>query len=285
MRFRGNACCEAKRVRAWKAWRSQRAAVASRQMLRAFAGGELFGETWGASPPSIVALHGWRRTHADFSAVLGPAAPGGALPTVAPDLPGFGATPPPSVTWGSPEYSQAVARLIQSEEGPMGPAVVVGHSLGGRVAAVLAARRSELVRALVLTGAPLVPRPGPRPGPPAGFRAVRALHRLGIVGEQRMERARRRHGSVDYLSADGVMRDVLVRLVNETYAETLRAVRCPVELVWGANDTEVPLAVAEGICACVPQAVLTVCPGAGHLIPLERPAEMRAAVERVLAAV
>jgi pimeloyl-ACP methyl ester carboxylesterase len=252
-------------------------------MLRAFAGEELFGEAWGGSPPSIVALHGWRRTHADFLTALGPAAPDGALPVLAPDLPGFGATPAPPEVWGSLEYAEAVARLMESEDGPREPAVVVGHSLGGRVAAVLAARHSELVSGLVLTGAPLVSPLGRRPVPALAFRIMRALHRLGLAGEDRMERARRRHGSVDYRSAEGVMRKVLVRLVNETYSETLRALKCPVELVWGEKDTEVPVTVAEAIRESVPGAVLTVCQGAGHLTPVERPTEMREAVERALA--
>jgi pimeloyl-ACP methyl ester carboxylesterase len=102
------------------------------------------------------------------------------------------------------------------------------------------------------------------------------------VGEDRIERARRRHGSVDYRSAEGVMREVLVRLVNESYEDALSALRCPVSLVWGEEDTEVPLPVAQAICERVPQAVLSVCRGAGHLTPLECPAEVRAAVERSL---
>jgi pimeloyl-ACP methyl ester carboxylesterase len=252
------------------------------RMLRTLAGGELFGEVWGAAPPTVVALHGWRRTHGDFSAVLGPAAPGGELPTLAPDLPGFGATPAPPEAWGSAEYAEAVARLIRSEDGPLRPAVVVGHSLGGRVAVTLAARHPELVGALVLTGAPLVARSGPRKRPPAAFRAARALHRMGLLGETRMERARRRHGSADYRAAVGVVREVLVRLVNETYVDSLSRIRCPVELVWGTEDTEVPFSVAEELCSLLPQATLTRCGGAGHLVPLERPEELRAAVERSL---
>ncbi len=66
-------------------------------VLRSLAGGVLYGETWGEGPPAVVALHGWRRTHADFAASLGPlAAPRATLPTLAPDLPGFGATPAPA---------------------------------------------------------------------------------------------------------------------------------------------------------------------------------------------
>lgn len=246
----------------------------------------LYGETWGEGPPAVLALHGWRRSYGDFAASLGPSAPGGPLATLAPDLPGFGATPAPPVAWGSPEYAAAMARLLEDTAGP-GPGtgfVVVGHSLGGRIAVRLAAARPDLVGALVLTGAPVVARPGPSRRPPLAFRTARVLHRAHLVGEARMERARQRHGSADYRAAQGVMREVLVRLVNERYDDAVSQLRCPVELVWGDDDTEAPLESARALAAAIPQAHLTVCPGAGHLLPLTRPDELRGAVERALAA-
>jgi pimeloyl-ACP methyl ester carboxylesterase len=164
------------------------------------------------------------------------------------------------------------------------PVVVLGHSFGGRVAVTLAAARPELVRALVLTGAPLAPRPGARHRPPAAFRLVRALRRAGLVSEWRLERARRRFGSADYRAAEGVMRQVLVRLLAEDYGPALRSLRCPVELVWGQDDAEAPLAAAEWVQGVVPRASLTVCPGAGHLTPLTAPGQLRAAVDRAIGA-
>jgi pimeloyl-ACP methyl ester carboxylesterase len=177
-----------------------------------------------------------------------------------------------------------VARLLDEPRGdePGAGLVVVGHSLGGRVAVRLAAARPELVRALVLTGAPLVPRSGRARRPPVAYRLARAMHRSHLLGEEGLDRARRRYGSADYRAAQGVMRDVLVRLVNERYDDALAAVHCPVELVWGDDDADVPVECARVLAAVLPQAHLTVCPGAGHLLPLTAPAELRAAVERAL---
>ena len=252
-------------------------------MLRALAGGALFGEVWGASPPEVLVLHGWGRSHQDFAGVVGPVSPGGALASWAPDLPGFGASPAPTEVWGSADYAAALIPLLEETGGPDRPVVVLGHSLGGRVAVALAAARPDLVRALVLTGAPLAPRPGGGRKPPLGYRLARALHRRGILSEARMERGRQRHGSADYRAAEGVMRAVLVRLVNESYEQSLAAIACPVALVWGEDDSEVPVEVARTIAAAVPGARLTLCPGAGHLTPLSAPGPLRAAVERFLA--
>ncbi|MDQ1445766.1 MAG: hypothetical protein QOI20_2230, partial [Acidimicrobiaceae bacterium] len=142
----------------------------------------------------------------------------------------------------------------------------------------------DAVRALVLTGVPLV-RVGSAASrrPALSYRVVRALHRRGLVGDERMERLRRAHGSADYRAATGVMRDVFVRVVNESYDHDLGALRCPVELVWGDDDTEAPLAVAQAAAALVgDRAVLTVVEGAGHLTPLSAPDALRAAVSRHL---
>lgn len=261
------------------------------EVLRSLAGGTLYGETWGDGPPAVMALHGWGRTHADFAASLGPdssphpdPAPG-QLSTVAPDLPGFGATPAPPEAWGSVQYAAAVARLLDEVVGPRpGPGLVlVGHSLGGRVAVRLAAARPELVRALVLTGAPLIPRAGRARRPPAAYRVARAMHRAHLVGDARMDRARQRYGSADYRAAQGVMRDVLVRLVNERYEDALAALDCPVELVWGDDDPDVPVESARALAGSIAGANLRLCPGAGHLLPLTAPAELRGAVDRALA--
>lgn len=250
----------------------------------------MFGDVWGEVPARVLALHGWARTHGDFHAALGPRSepdPSAPLDVAAPDLPGFGTSPPPPEPWGTAAYAVALVPLF-ADAAPLArtPAVVVGHSFGGRVAIQLAATRPDLVAGLVLSGVPLLARTGRRRRPALGFRVVRGLRRAKLVGEERMERARQRHGSPDYRSASGVMRGVLVKAVGEDYHEQLSLLagrRCPVELVWADDDSEAPVEVAEKAAALLPGAVLTRCPGAGHFTPLTAPEALRAAVERVLA--
>lgn len=243
-------------------------------MLKAFAGGRLFGASHGSQPAAVLCLPGWGRTHRDFDVVAD------GLDAVALDLPGFGASPEPPGPWGGAEYAEAVAPVLAEMAQP---AVVVGHSFGGRVAVHLAAGHPGRVGALVLTGAPLLRRPGASPAKPAPlFRLARALHRRGLLGEQRMERLRRRHGSADYRAASPVMRQVLVKVVGETYEDQLSALICPTELVWGDDDSEVPVSVAEAAHGLLAHPTLTVVAGAGHDVPTRAPVELRAAVERHL---
>ena len=93
-----------------------------------------------------------------------------------------------------------------------------------------------------------------------------------------MEAARQRYGSADYRAAQGVMRQVLVKTLAERYDDALAAIECPVRLVWGDDDAEVPLAVAEAVVGRLDRCELTVCPGAGHLTPLSAPQALRRAV-------
>ena len=243
-------------------------------MLKAFDNGRLFGASFGGGEPWLLALHGWRRTHADFGRLLDGERP---LDAVAVDLPGFGATPAPPEPWGSADYAAALDGLL---DGLAPRAVVLGHSFGGRVAAQLTARRPDRVAALVLTGVPLLRPAGPGRRPPRPYRVARWLHARGVLDERRMERYRQRYGSADYRAASGVMRQVLVRVVNESYEEQLAAIRCPVELVWADDDTEAPIDVARRAAGLLSDATLSVCPGAGHLTPLTAPDALRAAVER-----
>lgn len=266
-------------------------------MLQTFAGGRVFGSRSGHGAPAVVALHGWARTQRDFDAVLRPpdagAVPGPdavaldavALDALALDLPGFGATPPPAEPWGSPEYAECVSSVLEDLDAPV---VIAGHSFGGRVAVHLAARHPDQVRALVLTGVPLI-RLGPRRRPARAYRVIRGLHRARLVSDARLDAARERYGSADFRAAQGIMRQVYGRIVAETYEEQLDALRCPVTFVWGDDDATVPLAVAEAAMARVRDSPgagpseLVVCPGAGHLLPLTAPGALRQAIRHHLA--
>ncbi len=247
-------------------------------VLKSFAGGRVFGAVWGAGTPSVLALHGWRRTHQDFAAAFDRQGTEGVPGALAPDLAGFGAAPPPPEPWGSTEYAHQLVALFEDPGLLADRIVLVGHSFGGRVAVRLCGLVPDRIERVVLTGVPLLDRQGRRTRPAVPFRIGRRLHGMGLVSDARMEALRRRHGSPDYRAADGVMRGVFVRLLAETYGEDMAAISCPVDLVWGAADTEVPLEVAERARPLFASATLRSLEGVGHLTPTEAPDELLAAV-------
>lgn len=209
--------------------------------LRTFLDGALFAERLTGPDdgrPLIVALHGWGRDRHDLEAVVA------GRDAVLFDLPGHGASPPPPAAWGSAEYAAQVAAAIDAL-GPSRPVTLVCHSFGGRVGVHLAAARPDLVGGVVLCGVPQLMRLAPAYRPPLGYRLVRWAHRRKLVPDSVMERLRQRRGSADYRATSGVMREVFVKLVNESYEPQLRAIACPVAFLWGRNDTAAPLGVAE----------------------------------------
>lgn len=241
-------------------------------MLQSLATGALFGAKSGSATPSVLALHGWGRSHRDFDLALNDGVP---LNAFSIDLPGFGATPVPEVSWGSADYAEKVAAVLKEMTTPV---VLVGHSFGGRVALHLAANHPTSIHALVLTGVPLLRRSDAR-RPALSYRLIRKAHQMGVLSTQRLEKARQRYGSPDYRATEGVLREIFVRVIAETYTSQIEKIACPVHLLWGATDAEVPVSVAERALALFKDATLRVVPLVGHLLPSQAPHELRKEIE------
>jgi len=101
--------------------------------------------------PLIVFIHGTRVTRTMWRAVVGRLAD--TYRCVSVDLPGHGALA------GTVFTLDAAADAVQGsiDDAGGGPAVLVGHSLGGYVALTVAARTPQLVRGLVLAGSTAEP--------------------------------------------------------------------------------------------------------------------------------
>jgi pimeloyl-ACP methyl ester carboxylesterase len=239
--------------------------------IQALADGRVLAERFGAMPPRVVALHGWGRSGADFTSILG------GLDAVAIHLPGFGPTAVPDSVWGTEDYAELVVDAIR----PFAPVVLVGHSFGGRIAVRISARYPELVSGLVLTGAPLV-RIAPTGKPKLSYRLAKWANRVGILSDTAMEARRRKAGSADYNAAQGVMRDIMVTTVNENYDADLAAITTPTWMVWGENDTAAPTAAGKAASERIRGARWTVVPGEAHLLTPALGAAVRTATEEAL---
>jgi len=225
-------------------------------VLTSLADGRLLAEKTGATPPAVVALHGWQRTGLDFARIVE------GLDAVAPNLPGASpAAEPPAETWGSPDYADLVADAIR----PFGRVVIVAHSFGGRVAVHLAAKYPELVSGIVLTGVPLLRLQAP-PKAPFTYRVLKRLAALGLIPQARFEAERRKRGSADYNAAQGVVRDIFVTVVNEDYRDAMSRVTVPVRMVWGENDTSAPADAGLAASELIPDARFRTVDGGGHLL-------------------
>jgi pimeloyl-ACP methyl ester carboxylesterase len=245
--------------------------------LRSYLDGRVFADAADGPGPLVVALHGWGRDRHDFRDALS------GYRHIRADLPGFGLSPPPPEAWGAAGYAACLAAALD-DCGLPGPAVIVGHSFGGRVAVCLAAARPDLVSGLVLCGVPLL-RDAGAGRPPLRYRLARSAARAHLLPARRFEAIRAARGSADYNAAAGVMREVLVRVVNESYDAQLRAITAPAALLWGARDRAVPPAMVDRARALLPGPVTAeVVDGAWHDVHLQAPDRLALMISAVLAA-
>ncbi len=248
-------------------------------MLSAYGNGKLFGEPYGQSPVRVVFLHGWGRQGHDFADAAAQLALEG-IGSVAFDLPGFGSSPLPTVAGGARHYADLLLPAL-SDLGA-GPFVLVGHSFGGRISVVLGARHPRLVKSMVLTGVPLI-RKQPSSKPPIGYRFIRALHKARFISDGQMEKARQKYGSADYRNSSGILRDILVAAVNESYEEELHQLTSPVFMLWGSNDMDVPVSTAQRASELIKsQHSLRVVNGIAHLLPTQAPKELVSSIREAL---
>jgi cis-3-alkyl-4-acyloxetan-2-one decarboxylase len=71
--------------------------------------------------------------------------------------------------------------------------------------------------------------------------------------------------------------------VRPELRERLGEIACPTAIVWGRDDAYLRPTVATELAERIPRAELTMLDGTGHFVMEERPAEVTAALERLLA--
>ena len=199
---------------------------------------------------------------------------GGAFPCVMPDLRGWGGS-------GAPTAGQTVAAMADDVEalaGPLGRWALVGHSMGGKVALALAARRPAGLTHLVLV-APSPPGPEP----------------MGDADRERLRAAWGRRAACERIVRDVTARPLPREAFEAAVADHLRASRTawtawldggsredlaadaarvavPTLIVAGSADVALGADVqARETVARIDGARLVTVPHAGHFVPLDAP--------------
>ena len=233
--------------------------------------GYRFVDTGGGSPPDrcVLLLHGM---------IGGPGNWDGAIPAVLET--GYRAVVPRIPMFGLPRSRATVAGLTEWMVGFMDALdvrrpVVVGNSLGGHVAALLAIRHAERVSALGLVGSS----------------GVQELD-MGVAVMRRKDRdfIRQRaaitfHDPVHVTEQllDSIMdtvndRSRALRLIQlarsarrETVTDQLPGISVPTLVVWGRQDQVTPPSVAEILSRLVPRTTLHWVDDCGHAPMMEHP--------------
>lgn len=224
--------------------------------------------------PALVFLHYFGGSSRAWSEVI--ARLEGEHFCVAPDLRGFGNTEAPPAGYAVSDYADdvvALVRLLSIER-----YILVGHSLGGKIALLVAARAAPGLESLVLL-APSTPTPEPM----TETERARLLKSYG--NRAASEETTRQTISLPLSQElhDQIIKDSLraSRLAwnawltegsREDISAQMGNIRAPVLVMSGACDRAIPAHHLEReIVRCVPGTRLVIAPEAGHLLPLEVP--------------
>jgi len=244
----------------------------------------------GEGPPLLL-LHGVGFVPAADGWRLGLAALSARHRVIAPDLLGWGPGDQLEIGY-SFAYLVDFLRELQDALG-IDRAHLLGHSMGGWVASLLAYESPDRVDRLVLVASGgLLTRPLPAMAawtPPDADRIHDAYAPLAAHGIAVDELELKARG----LAADGertkrfgqVMSHMSKGETRARYRTARRLARlsCPTLVVWGSEDPVNPVELGRQTAELVPDATVVVLEGAHHDVPLERPDELHRAVLEFLA--
>jgi 3-oxoadipate enol-lactonase len=231
--------------------------------------------------PPVLLLHGLGATSASWTLQL-PVLAGAGFRPLAPDLPGFGASPYDGRGWSIPRVAAQVAALL--EDLATGPAHVVGISMGGVVAQQFAMDFPALTRKLVLVNTFAVLRPATWKGWLYFLQRFIVVNTLGLEAQARFVARRifpdpqheplRQALIASIATADRrAYRRAMLSLGLFDSRQRLAHIRAPVLVITGEGDTTVAPGRQRLLVEGIPGARQVVIAGAGHAVSVDRPDE------------
>ncbi len=221
----------------------------------------------------VLFLHGWGASIKLFDSLMETVSK--KYCAVAMDLPGFGESGEPDYPWSVDDYVSFVVKFAK-ETGLM-PAAIIGHSFGGRIMIKLLAGglMPGVKKAVFMDAAGIKPKKSIKQN--VSLMAYKAGRRIMSTPPMKalfpdaVENMRKRRGSVDYNSATPVMRQTLVKVVNEDLTSLLPKITVPSLLIWGTADTATPISDGETFERLIPDAGLVRIEGGSHFAFLQAP--------------
>lgn len=175
------------------------------------------------------------------------------------DLPGFGQNAE-KLTDKSPEgYADWVNKFATTNK--IGKFSVLGHSFGGRVAAILAADNKSVQNA-ILYCSPLLKLKSKK-GKLVSMGSKMGFKNIPLVSDLLR--------SADYKNTTPENREVFLEAVNFDLSSFLKKIHKPTLILAAERDHEVPLLVAQKAHAEILDSTLYVFPNASHFPHLENP--------------
>lgn len=234
--------------------------------------------------PEVVLLHGWA-CPTGYWAPLQFELHRQGIHTAAPPLPGYGpeAPLPTGFEWNVETIAGVIARGAARRSAPVH---WVGHSLGGSIAATIAARHPQVTASVTLLG--MVPT-----APSTATRGrLSDMFLNGPISEDAIQMCLNTWYG-DPLPADDemlrapfdirrtVLDESLIAAFDGVAPDVPDQISAPVQVIVGEDDMTRSLDEVEGYVHTHPGTRLAVVPGAGHMVHWSSPADCAEQIQRL----
>lgn len=198
--------------------------------------------------------------------------------TIALDLPGFGASDKPSTNYTIDYFTKMVADFVRQKQLDVSNTSLVGHSLGGYVAAQFAAERQVDRLVLIdtsgmLKGPTLLLQEYAAAAANPSKESVRAVLEKMVADPVRIPEALV-DGFIYRIRQEGALAAFQSAYENSVNSqiERLERIKCPTLLIWGKMDRLIPIEYSQAFREKMPHAVSLIVDDAGHAPFAEKPA-------------
>lgn len=199
----------------------------------------------------IILLHGWGQ-NIEMMQPLGNLLADNYHITII-DLPGFGKSKEPKVALSVMDYTDIVHSLVEKLN--IKKPTLIAHSFGGRISICYGATYE--VEKLVLCGSPCVRT---KKGLTLKEKILKTAKKLPGM-EKVADIAKNYIGSTDYKNASPIMKEILVKTVNEDLSDYARKIKVPVILIWGEYDEAAPIEEGRMLEGLLQDGAMIVLPG------------------------
>lgn len=229
-------------------------------------------EKYGTKGKKVVLLHGWGQ-NTEMMAFIGEHLKEHFV-VYNIDFPGFGESQEPGAAWSCEDYTEFLHNFCLKFK--IADPIFIGHSFGCRIALRYAYKYGA--HRMVLTGA-------------AGIKDKHSLmwyiktYSYKVAKKLFPEYARRyaeKIGSSDYKDASDLMRQTLVKVVNDDIRDLLKEIAVETLLVFGEHDEATPLQKGRLMERLMPNATLVVFEDDDHYAYINQAIRFNAVLDAFL---
>ena len=202
------------------------------------------------------------------------------------DMPGFGESDEPKESWDIDSFIEFTKEFIKSQN--IKELDLIGHSNGGRIIIKLMSQKLDFkVGKIILMGsAGIVHKKTFKQKLRVKIfkigKKIASSKLMKKIYPEMLENLQSRFGSADYRNASPVMKQTMVKVINEDVREYLPNIKVPTLLIFGEFDTATPVADAKIMEKMIPDAGLIVVKGCTHYAFLENPGYVNLIIKNFL---